>query len=122
MRLEDVPEALRKADGIYLDDIMPVNWKPHPYTIGPRHVTYASEKCGGMLGEEVMEKVPCAAGECNLSLAEHTYDVVGFVKLTRDLTQDEARTFLKGIADAIPEIGKRLDGFCFIETGFKVLP
>lgn len=129
LKIEELPEDLRKTDGAYIDDIFPVNWNPHPYTIGPRHVSYASDHYGGILGDEVLRHVPCAyseqdrnrrvSGNCNLPYEEHTYDVVAFVRLTRDIEGKELQTWLLAVKDAIPA-DRRLDGFAFAGKDARV--
>lgn len=42
---------------------------PHPFCIGTKHVTYASNNCGGMLGKEAMEAYPCYT--CKKPLQDH---------------------------------------------------
>ncbi|RWZ82720.1 MAG: hypothetical protein EO766_17960, partial [Hydrotalea sp. AMD] len=76
--------------------ISSVNFKPHPYTIGPAHIGYASDKYGGKLTEDCIRegekqgKVHCATGNCYTPFDEHTSDKVCFVQLTRHLTKEEA--------------------------------
>ena len=51
--------------------------QPHPYCIGPRHVTYTSGKCGGMLTQDAIRdaerygRAHCMTGECHLPYDEH---------------------------------------------------
>jgi len=97
-------------------DLIGVNHKPHTFTIGPRHVAYASKYCGGMLGEDVMRKVPCAAKRCKLSYDEHTYDMVLFLRLKRNLSQNEAKQILMEIIEEAKKLNVRLDGFTFVES------
>lgn len=98
-----------------LRSIKHVNHRPHPFTIGSRHVTYAAYRCGGILGQEVVEKIPCAHPGCGKMYHEHTSDCVMFLSLTRDATQQEARDALKKLVDAGMEADK-IDGFTFVET------
>jgi hypothetical protein len=46
---------------------------PHPFCIGARHVAYASDNCGGMLGDSAIKAsgVPCQMKGCQLSYKEH---------------------------------------------------
>ena len=105
-----------------MKDIMEVNHKPHPYTVGPRHVTYASEH-GGMLSPDVIRqgekanKCKCAAKGCTIPYDEHTADTVMFLQLKRNGTNEEANAFLKGISDEVAADG--IDGFAMIETEEK---
>lgn len=118
---KDVPENLQKIDGAYIDKIFSCNHKPHPFTIGPRHVTHAADKCGGLLGEETLRAIPCAFGGwggCNSTYDEHVYDTVAAIRLTRDINQSEIKPWLMAIGEVMKDKG--LDGFVFIE-GFKIL-
>ena len=92
-----------------------VNHKPHPFTIGSRHVAYAADHCCGMLGDEVLKKIPCAAPGCGRRYEEHTYDVVMFLSLKRNADREEAQAELKRAIDAGLEADE-VDGFCFVET------
>jgi hypothetical protein len=104
----------KESDLFTLKSIQNVNYKPHPYTIGPTHVTYAADHCGGMLGKETLEKVPCAHLGCTLSYDEHISDKVMFVQLKRNTTGKEAGTFLMQMEEEILKDG--IDGFSFVET------
>lgn len=97
-----------------LKSIQHVNYKPHPYVIGSKHVAYAADHYGGMLGKETLEKIPCAEKGCQLPYDEHTSDKVMFLQLKRDTTGKEAGTFLMQMEDEIKQDG--IDGFAFVET------
>ena len=54
---------------------------PHPYTITPRHVAYASDRCGGRLDEEAIKAaedvgVRCGWRHCQLKFEEHEQAVI----------------------------------------------
>jgi hypothetical protein len=89
----------------------------HPFTIGPRHVAEAADHYGGMLGDEVCERIPCAAKKCRRPRSAHTSDRVAFLKLKRNATQAEAKALLVSV-EAEMKLGK-VDGFCFVETEAK---
>jgi len=72
-----------------------VNHKPHLFCITPRHVAYASDHCGGSLGEEACEKGgPCGIGRpgspikgeqaCQLSYREHTSEKAILIEVSGD--------------------------------------
>lgn len=123
MALNDLPDYLRETNGAYIKDITSVNCKPHPYMVGGKHISYAADNCGGILGEEVVRNVPCAQSQCNLSYDEHTYDLVAFVKLTADIRTEDLQAWLIKITDFVKAADRRLDGFAFIESPpFKILP
>jgi len=103
------------TEPLKLKSITHVNHSPHPYTIGSKHIAHAHDNCGGRLGEDTMEAVPCAAkGGCSLSYAEHTSDLVMFVELTRNCKNKEVADVLfpiKGEMEA-----DKIDGVAFVET------
>lgn len=74
-----------------------VNHKPHPYMIGPRHVSHASNHFGGILGDAAIEDaerngIGCANrdhhGTCGLTRAEHTSERVVVVAVPNDRDED----------------------------------
>lgn len=99
-----------------------VNFKPHPFVIGTRHITYASDYNGGIIDDSVMSKVPCAA--CGEPLSSHTYDTVMFLRFSKNITGKEAKVELQRIVKEIEDKGdkEKIDGFAFIKNEFKVLP
>lgn len=112
---------LAENDFAYLSAITAVNFKPHPFMIGVKHVVYASDHNGGGLTEDVMRKIPCAQRDCTASYDEHTNDKVACVYLKRDVQVKELQAWLESlIADGTcPE--SKCDGFVFIETGFRII-
>lgn len=112
-----IREVLNK-DLFVLKSVNQVNHNPHPYTIGPKHVSYAADHHGGMLDERTLDKVPCAfPGGCNLDHASHTSDTVAFLSLKRDIEKKEAQDELKKLID---HVGKEtIAGVVFVETKQK---
>lgn len=110
----------RITDPLELERVAEVNHRPHPFVVGSRHVAYAADRCGGILGEEALRAVCCAHRNCNLSYDEHTSDRVMFLKLTRNCTQAEIKAVLVPIADEVGATG--VDGFAFVETeeGYRI--
>jgi hypothetical protein len=96
------------------------NFKPHPFTIGPRHVVEASEHYGGILGKEVLEKIPCAVSGCGRSHSAHTSDLVIFLEIIRDCANKDAAHVLFEMKKAMEADG--IDGVCFMEGPFKIAP
>lgn len=112
-----ITTALEGQDVYTLKHVSAINHHPHQFTIGPQHITLASDKYGGMIDEKVCREVGCKIkGGCSLSYEEHTYDIVAFMQLLRNATKEEANPALKKVADAI---GKNIDGFVFVETKEK---
>ena len=85
-----------------------VNYKPHPFMIGPKHFP----KDGGMFIQP--RQAPCAMQGCNLSYDEHTSDRALFV---RPLTENEPdiKAALKKIVEACTKTGIKLDGFALVK-------
>lgn len=106
-----------KGDIFILKSVENINHKPHPYTIGLKHIVYASDHQGSMLDKETCRKVRCAHPNCHVPYDEHTSDCIAFLQLTKNTTQKMAQKVLKSLADAIGE--KCIDGFCFVETNEK---
>jgi hypothetical protein len=106
----EIPEELKECEVAIVHKVDTVNFKPHPFVVGPKHITHASQYCGGILGKETMQAIPCA--HCGRRYEEHTYDTVVFIKLKRNCTASEIQPWLKEIAEKVT----RIDGFAFIET------
>lgn len=111
---------LAGIDGADIEDIISVNHRPHPFTIGARHVAHAADRHGGMLTEAVCRAVPCAAQGCRLPFDEHTSDRVAVIALRRDLPAADVREWLSRVATHVAAGDLRLDGFVFRDTGHRV--
>lgn len=98
--------------------IIGVNHKPHPYTLGPRHVKYASDNHMGMLGIETCKAIPCAVPKCQVSYDEHTCDHSIFISLKRNLTQGEANEQIQKVNEFVMQ-EKLADGYTFVDTPEK---
>jgi hypothetical protein len=109
-----------------VDSIIGINFDPHPYVIGTRHVAYASDRFGGLLGDAAIRSaeatgVKCAMkGGCSVSYDQHKSDTAAFVRLKRDLSNKEAAGQLSLLKEKFEEEG--IDGFAFIEDGFRIAP
>jgi hypothetical protein len=101
-----------------LKSITQINHKPHPYTIGPKHIHCASEHHGGMLRENTCKAVPCAHEGCKVPYDQHTHDAVMMLSLTRNLAKEEASAALQQIVDAGTD-ADGIDGFVFVDTEEK---
>ena len=104
---------------LILDDIISINHKPHPYTVGPEHIKYASDHHNGMLGNATLEAVPCAFSGCNLPYDQHTHNTVAVLKLAQDSDNETIRDILKNAVEAGME-NDGIDGFVFVESEFKI--
>lgn len=96
--------------------ITEVNFKPHPYMIGPRHI-----QNNILHPEEIrrLEKtgVNCYHPKCTASYDEHTHDTGMFLKLTCNLTEEEAKPILTPVLELIESLG--ICGICFVDTPEK---
>jgi hypothetical protein len=109
--------ADRFAEPLKLMRIESVNFKPHPFMIGTKHVVHASDHCCGMLGEETMRAVPCAHPGCRSPYEAHVHDTVAMIQLTRNATNEEVQAVLKPLCADFEADG--IDGFTFVETPDK---
>ena len=104
-------------------DVLNVNHKPHPYTIGSKHVADAADNHSGILGKETMDKIPCAAkGGCTLSPDEHTSDNILFLSLKQDVPYENTELldmFRKGKKGLLKHISPPIDGVTFIDATEK---
>lgn len=102
------------------------NFKPHPFMIGPQHVAYAADHCGGRLGEEVINKIGCVwqddkyGPRCGLLGKDHTSDHVLFVKVIRNCTNREAADALYAIKATM--LDDKIDGVAFYKSEFEIAP
>jgi hypothetical protein len=60
------------ADNFIVIDAIPTT---HPFCVTARHVAYASDHCGGILGDEAIERsgIPCGVKGCSRKLHEHEF-------------------------------------------------
>ena len=93
-----------------------VNHNPHPYTMGQRHLEHASRHCGGRLGMETVNAIPCAVPGCQLPYDQHKSDRVAFIQLLRNASQEEAKEDFRKFTLVVP---KDFSGFTFVETSEK---
>jgi hypothetical protein len=114
-----IPEEI-----LILKDVLPINHSlGHPYTIGPKHIDYASEHSGGMLDEDTLKAVKCAHPNCNASFDEHTYDLGMFIQLAGNIRAKIIMEYTgKFIEEVIPESLRSITGFVMVETPEKFRP
>lgn len=92
------------------------NFKPHPFMIGPNHISHASNY-GGMLGNTTLEAIPCAYPGCQLPYKDHTSNRVSFIQLTQNLSNKKAKEVLLKAESFMKE--HKIEGFAFVETPEK---
>jgi len=89
---------------------------PHPFVIGPRHVTFASDHRSGRLTKEAIKAsgAPCEWKGCRLGIDEHESQVTLFISVPQndDLNAvDGLHAYLLSVKDRCVELG--IDGFAF---------
>lgn len=98
-----------------------VNFKPHPYTIGSRHLKYNDSM---YLGDEQIARMElkygpmCAHPHCRLRRNEHTCDWVAFISAAKNLTQLEAHEALLALKPVAESTG--LSGFAFVRSQYSI--
>lgn len=109
---------LLRSSAFMVDGITHINFKPHPFTIGPEHL----KKSNGAYLEA--DSAPCAFRQggghfeaCNLTHAEHKSDKVLALQLRRNTDNKSAQKTLKSIADEMIKDG--IDGIIFVDTKDK---
>lgn len=97
---------------------------PHPYMIGPKHVTHAADHFGGLLSKEAIEDgekrgIHCAQWGCKLSYEKHeTALLIGClqeIKGENNKVNPELHAYLLKIKDECEKNGYA--GFAF-QKGF----
>lgn len=117
---EIIAEMAKVQDIFMVDDVLGINYKPHPYTIGPKHVSHAAKNHGGMLGSATLEAVQCAHPKCTASHDEHTHDTVAALKLLKNCTNEEAHDAFKAAFSDKEKLEPLVDGFIFVKNEFKI--
>ena len=111
------PLIVRKVDN--------VNYRPHSFMIGSKHVAHAANYHSGRLGEATMNAIGCAWQDkkygptCGMSYGEHTSDRVMFLSLIRDCSQQEVRNILKPLTAQIE--GDKIDGVAFVKNSYNFI-
>jgi hypothetical protein len=93
------------------------NHRPHPFTVGRKHVAHAAEHNGGILSEEICQELGCAHSKCTVPYDEHESDKVLFLQLRRDAEQLDANEELLKIKDKLEE--HKIAGVAFVDTEEK---
>lgn len=133
-----IEELLVDQDVFLVKDVIRVNHKPHPYCITLDHMPTNSmylnehsieeaEKKGARCGMYIS---PCGTkinngpkpgwNRCTLSYDEHISDLVCFLYLKRNASQEEVSTIMKKLVEDLGGAdNKFIDGFAFIKTKEK---
>ena len=113
-------ELLEPGGDFTCESVRHVNFKPHPYMIGPGHLL----KGHMYLGEaEIKEAegagVHCYDHGCRIPYDQHTSDFVAFLILKHDVANAKAADQLMLVKPFAME--QKIDGFGFIDNGFRIL-
>ncbi len=104
----------KKLEGMKFVDLVNVNFKPHPFTLG----SFAS-KHGNQDDLNAMNSYPCCHPGCNLSYKEHTFDLVLKSNLTRNVTNKTISESVYAIKEEMED--DMIDGLVFIENKYKIV-
>ena len=115
-------ELFKDSEYFRVKDVVNVNHRPHPYTIGTRHIKDAADNHMGRLGKETIEKIPCAFRGCSTAYEDHTSDNVLFLQLKQNVPN--GNTELQDIFNKEKEVSPdyvfpSVDGVTFVETTEK---
>jgi len=110
---EILREFLEPVPGVSFHDIMNINYRPHPFTIGPEHIANSP----GMYLDP--DSAPCAVRGCKLSYKEHTSDRVLFLRATVDSEElsQAMEPYLGELASILKD--NSIDGITFIDRREK---
>lgn len=108
----EITARLANQNVFTLAGVTLINFKPHQFVVGPKHIDIASER-GGVLTEDVLRQWRCAHPKCQLSYDEHTSNKVAALSLLQNCTNLEADAVLK---DLVAEFPGKFEGFIFIDT------
>lgn len=112
-------EIQKLVDGYFtVKSITNVNYDPHPFMLGTKHIVFASDKYSGILGDTCVndKNFPtCSHPGCNLKYQDHKSDRVIMLSLVKDITNDEGSEILR----SLPLIDNKIDGIVFVDTPEK---
>lgn len=90
-----------------------VNFRPHPFVIGPRHLSSGSTYLDPF-------SAPCAMQGCGLPYERHTHDTAMFVELIAPYDEKAVASVLTQVK-ALAETNKvTIDGFAFLPSKFSL--
>jgi hypothetical protein len=114
---EELQELMKDSEVLLIVDVLDINHDPHPFMIGPKHITYAADNCGGMIGEDVLKKLGCAHPGCNTSYEDHKSIKACFIKLKKNSTQDEVQAEHKKMLELLTI--NKIEGIVLVDTPEK---
>jgi hypothetical protein len=105
-------KLLPQSEFIKFEEFKSVNFKPHPFMIGPKHFP----KNGGMYIKP--RQAPCCMPDCGLDYDQHTSEQIVMMKLLQDITNKDIQPILLSIKDWLEK--NKFSGVGFNENGFKI--
>ncbi len=108
-RLADTVVAIEKITTVFTDGT-------HPFTVGPKHVEFASDNYGGRLGDAARDDPAfpgCAARGCGHAWKNpvHNSEVACYVRMRRATTQKEACDAINTVKAEMEADGISMFGF-----------
>ncbi len=115
-------QAILDPAGIFkVHDVTTCNHDPHPFMLGPKHISFASDHYGGRLGDACTTdpRFPtCSSRGCQLKYSDHISDLVCFLQAKKNCTLKEVEVELLLLKDHCEADG--VDGFGFIQSDFEI--
>ena len=120
MEIKELEKEIQKlVDGYFIvKDITNINHNPHLFMLGPKHISFASDKYGGILGDACIndKNFPtCSHPGCNLRYQDHKSDRVLSLSLVKNITNVDGSRILK----SLPLLENKINGIVFVETDEK---
>lgn len=104
-----------KTDKFKIIDTIAV---PHPYCITPKHVAYASDHCGGMLGERAIRGAEEQGARCDICKGKLSYDEHQRALLV-EVTDDRELKDISELKSYLLTIKKQAEADGFAGFAFK---
>jgi len=89
--ITEIAEILDKEGFLKVDGIHESDHKPHPFTIGPKHLAKAKEISDGELTEEILIMYPCDAPGCKKPIGMHSTKRELILQLRKDTPESKAQ-------------------------------
>lgn len=127
MSQEEITDQSSKGNFYTTGDTITGNTVGHPFVIGTRLVAFASDRFGGMLGDEAIKAaakqgIGCDMRGCNYTIDEHKEETAlkVYCKLSMFGKKDKARPELhKFLLSLKKQYGKKYSGFAFVQEDGK---
>ena len=114
--LADIQEIVK--DLFTVKSAQRINHTPDVFCLGPSHVSFASDRYAGIIGEDcVNDKNFPVCCNCKQPYSKHKSNYVLLLSLKRDVTNKEANELLP-LTKTLLEEGK-FEGIAFVDTPEK---